>query len=56
MEEKLSDLSKAIEQEADVDQIPAEGWSKAHILRTALHNLKTFLPVKERRRKTNFTS
>lgn len=30
--------------------------SKAHILRTALHNLKTFLPAKERRLKTNFTS
>lgn len=26
MEEKLSDLSKATEQEADVDKIPAEGW------------------------------
>lgn len=40
MEEKLSDLSKAIGQEGDAAKIAPRAGSKAYILCSAFHSLK----------------
>lgn len=51
LEEKLSNLSKAIGQGADVDKVPTEGWLQSLALCMALHTYKPFSPKSRRRQK-----